>query len=203
MFKDKEVDTKVKYKLGIFDSREPSEQDLEQITDIFLTNLNPKGEKLETDISEIARLKKLKNLDLRGFELTQNIVETIDSLEELEVLSLYSCSSRSAISLNLSVLKRLILDNCKSINLAEVNFPENVLIINGGVVDLSKFINTCRVKRLEIKSSEIIYSELLKEIKNLKMLNVDGSTLDNEDILNYLENKKISVSYEYEYNPIK
>ena len=204
MFKDREVDTKVKYKLGIFnDGREPDEIELENINDIFLTNLNSKGEKIGTDISEISKLKKLKNLDLKGFELSDDIASIISSFKELEGLRLYSCESKDTIAMDLSKLKILLLDNCKTVNLTDIQLPERVLVINGGVVDLSKFINSSKIKNLEIKSSEIMYSELLKNMGNLKVLNVDGSTLDNEEILEDLKNKNISVSYEYEYNPIK
>ena len=90
MFKDKEVDRKVKYKLGIFDERrEPNEMDLEKITDIFLTNLNSKGEEIGTNISEISRLTKLKNLELKGFELSDDIANVISSFKGLEGLRLY------------------------------------------------------------------------------------------------------------------
>lgn len=204
MFKYKEVDRKVKYKLGIFDDRrEPEEEELENITDIFLSNVNSKGEKLETDISEISKLKRLKNLDLKGFELSSDIASIISSCKELEGLRLYSCGSRDMVAMDLSKLKIFMLDNCKTVNLTDIKLPERVFVINGGVVDLSKFINSSKIKNLEIKSSEIMYSELLKEMGNLKSLNVDGSTLDNEEVLDYLRNKNISVSYEYEYNPIK
>lgn len=203
MFKDKEVDTKVKCKLGFFDGREPKESDLENVTDIFLTNLNVKGEKIGTDISEIIRIKKLKSLNLKGFELTDDIVSIIDSFQDLEWLGLYSCSSKETITMDLSNLKSLMLDNCKTVNLTCVNLPESVLVVNGGVIDLSKLVNSDKVKNLEIKSSEIIYSGILREMKNLKTLNIDGSVLDDEKVLDFLKSKKVSVSYEYEYHPIR
>ena len=203
MFKDKEVDTKVKYKLGIFDGTEPLEEDLNKITDIFISNVNAKGEKIGTDISEISRLKKLKSLDLKGFEIDEKIVEIINSFPELLGLKLYGCSSKDSININAQALKTLILDNCKSINLNETKLPECLIMINCGIVDISKFLNSSQLKDLQIKSSEIMHTDSLREMKALKILNVDGSTLDNEEILKELKNRKVLVSYEYEYHPIK
>ena len=86
MFSDKELDTKVKFKLGIFDGREPTEEELENVRDIFLTNLNARGEKMNTDISELVRLKKLRNLDLKGFDLTPEVLEVIRNTYRIKIL---------------------------------------------------------------------------------------------------------------------
>ena len=202
MFQDKEVDKKVKYKLGIFDETEPAESDLDKVTDIIIHNVNAKGDVINTDLSELVRLKKLKTLDLKGFELTEEVLRVIQSFPELVSLKLYSCHSKVAIQLDIETLKLLVLDHCQSINLNETHLPETVLIIDGGVVDVSKFQYSQKLKELGINDSEIVHSTSLQDIHSLKRLNVDGSTLDDENIIDVLRSKKVAVSYELEYQPL-
>ena len=203
MFNDKEVDKKVKYKLGIFDDIEPTNEDLYKIRDIMINNLNVKDEVINTDISELVYLKKLQSLDLRGFEFNEKILEVLKSLSNLEILKLYRCQLKDELYFDIPKLKAIVLDNCKIFNLTNFTFPENVLIVNCGTIDASKLLENRKIKDLGIKSSEIINSSSLIEMKKLKILNVDGSTLDSEDIVERLKKKKIAVSNEFEYRPIE
>lgn len=203
MFSDKEVDKKVKYKLGIFDGHDPKESDLDKVTEIIISNLNAKGEVIGTDVSEIGRLTKLKTLGLRGFDLSAELVELIHRFPELVSLNLYECHSQEPITIDIETLKSLILDHCQVANFSDVRLPENVLIVNGGVINVSEFKKSSSLKDLGIKNSDIVNASSLSDIKGLKNLNLDGSTLDNEDIISELKSRKIVVSHEYEYNPMR
>ena len=203
MFNDKEVDTKVKYKLGIFDGSEPNEYDLDNVKDIFISNYNARGEKINTNISELVRLKKLKMLDLKGFELTQEVLDVINSLQELQELKLCECNSKEPLNINIEKLKTIVLDNCSSIDLSQIQLPENLLMISCGIVDVSKLTNTKRLRDLGIKSSEVVNTSALTEIDNLKSVNFNGSTLDNENVLKDLKKGNVEVSYMYEDHPIQ
>ena len=203
MFSDKELDTKVKFKLGIFDGREPTEEELENVRDIFLTNLNARGEKMNTDISELVRLKKLRNLDLKGFDLTPEVLEVIRNMKVLTGLKFYECNSEEPISIDLEQLKSLILDACKVEFGSGIDSLETLLVVNSGTVDVSRLPLGKKLKDLGIKNSEIVNSGKLSEIESLKSLNIDGSALDNEEVLKALLANKVAVSHEYEYHPIK
>ena len=203
MFNNKELDTKVKFKLGIFDGREPSENELENVKDIFLSNLNVRGEKINTDLSELVKLKNLKSLDLKGFYLIPEVLDVIGNMKELEGIKLYECSSDKPISIDLEQLRSLILDTCDVQFQNKINSLESLLVVNCGMVDVLKLPLGKNIKELGIKNSEIINSEELTKIENLKSLNVDGSVLDNEDVLKTLLANKIAVSHEQEYHPIK
>ena len=104
---------------------------------------------------------------------------------------------------NIERLKSLILDHCQTMNFSEIHLPETLLIVDGGVVDVSKFQHHQHLKDFGIKSSEIIHANSLEEITSLKNLNVDGSTLDDDNIVNKLRAKKVVVSNEFEYHPLK
>lgn len=203
MFKDKEVETKVKYKLDIFDDTELSEDDLNKVTEILISNKNLRGEVINTDLSELVKLRKLQSLDLKGFELSEEVLRVIHGLPELVALSLYDCQAKESVAINIERLKSLILDHCQNMNFSEIHLPETLLIVDGGVVDVSKFQHHQHLKDLGIKSSEIIHANSLEEITSLKNLNVDGSTLDDDNIVNKLRAKKVVVSNEFEYHPLK
>jgi len=203
MFQDKEVEKIVKYKLEIFDDTELKETDLDGITEIMVSNRDAKGKVIPINISELVKLKKLKGLDLKGFELNQDVLGVIQSFPELTSLHLYSCQSKEPISLHVKKLKSLVLDHCQSLNFVEIQFPERVLIVDGGVVDASKLQHHQQLKILGIKNSEIIHAAYLKKIPSLKSLNVDGSVLDEDNVVNQLRAKKIAVSNEFEYHPLK
>lgn len=203
MFNDKEVDKKVKYKLGIFDGSEPSEADLDKITEIIISNLNARGEEIGTDISELSRLRKLKTLDLKGFDLTEEVIRVIHSFPELVGLRLYSCHSKEPVHIDIEKLKSLILDHCQSMNLSQMKLPESVLIVDCGMVDVSRLQGKEDIKDLGIKNSDIINSDSFREMSSLKSLNVDGSTLDDDEVVSKLRNKRIAVSNEFEYHPLR
>ena len=164
-----------------------------------ISNLNARGEVIGKDLSELSDLKDIENLDLKGFEITDDIINVLNGLPNLMYLNLYSCNSSKKINVDLRNLKKIVIDNCKEFDLSGIEFPENVLIVGCGVVDISKLLLENNVKDLSINSSEIINVTFLEKAKGLKRLNVDGSNLDNEEILKKL---KIKVSNEFEYHPI-
>ena len=183
--------------------KEPNEADLKKVTEIFISNLNGKGEIINTDISELVKLTNLKSLGLKGFDLNETVVNIINRFSELVQLKLYRCHTKEPISIDIDTLKSLILDNCSNINFSNIRLPESVLIVDGGIVDIAKMQKSKLLKELEIKNSEIVNSRELKELQELKDFNADGSTLDDDDILDILKAKNISVSHGCEYNPMR
>lgn len=178
-------------------------EDLPKVNDICISNFNAKGEKINTDISELNKLINLKILSLKGFELTEDIVAILRSFPKLVQLNLYECDAKGTISISMEKLKGLILENCSLPNLNNILLPENFLIVNGGVIDALKLQNSGAVKNLGIKNSVIINSDFLSELRRLRELNVDGSSLDDEDVLRKLRERNVIVSHEYEYNPMR
>lgn len=203
MFSNKEVDTKVKYKLGIFDGREPSEEELKKVEEILISNVNAKGEIIGTDISELVKLPNLRHLDLKGFKIDESIRRIINSLPRLAALELFECSFEGPLTINTDKLKRLVFDNCGRVDLSQTVLPESVLIMDSQAVDISNFEFADKLKELGIKNCEILNAAELSKMKKLESFNADGSTLDNRDILNELRNKKISVSNSMEYHPMR
>lgn len=203
MFSDKEVETKIKYKLGIFDGREPIPSELDGVSDIMITNLNAKGEKIGTDISELVKLRKLKVLGLKGFDLDETFYEVMHSFPELASLSFYECHLKEPLEIRINSLRDLIMMRCKIENLKNIQFPANVMVNSGGIIDASKFVHSSHLKKLGINNSDINHAAYFEQMKALKSLNVDGSNLDEPDVIQRLREKKIAVSYGFEYHPIR
>lgn len=195
------VEQAIKYKLGIFDGRSPQEKDLDEITDLFISNLNPRGEIIGVDISDIEKLKKLQFLELKGFDINRELLEIINRLQQLTTLELYSCHSGQSLAINLKKLKELILNNC-SINLEGVRLPKILKIRGADIVDISKWSDTKNLRELDINNSKIVNSRNIKDIQALIKLNLDGSNLDDESIVSELA-RKIEVSYNSEFLPLR
>ena len=170
------------------------------MNEMMISNVNARGETLGKDlVAELENHKDLESLDLKGFELTDNVVNILSQFHNLHNLNLYNCTSSQKIYADFKKIKKIVIDNCRYLDLSGIELPENVLIMGCGTVDLSRLLIGDNVKNLRIHSSEIINSTFFEKMKSLKTLNVDGSNLDNEDSLNRL---KFKVSNEFEYHPI-
>ena len=167
--------------------------------EITISNLNARGEKQGIDIAKLVESKKVESLDLKGFELTEETIQILNNIPSLTTLNLYSCSSSGKINADFRKIKKLVIDNCKELDLSEIELPEEVLIVGCGPVYIARLSVGNNVKHLSIHSSEIINSCFFEKMKWLKTLNVDGSSLDNEEALKRL---KIKISNEFEYHPI-
>ncbi|MBR2289864.1 MAG: hypothetical protein IJ867_04525 [Clostridia bacterium] len=203
LLKEDKLEKEIKYALEIFEKKELEEADLDRVSSVLISNWNVRGEELGVDISEISRLKNLKALELKGFELNQEIANILENFSGLEKICLYSCKSKEKVSVDFGKLKNILLDSCSEIDLNEIEMPENVKIVNCKVVDLSKLQNANQIKDLKIQASEIVNSSFLGKMKKLKKLNIDGSSLDDDEIIGKLRAKKVFVSNEFEYYPIK
>ncbi len=201
-FADKELHKKVGFKLGIFDGGSIPEDELEKVEDILISNIDPKGNKKNTDLSELPKLKGLKSLSLKGFEITNEVLDVITKLDKIETLIFYSCVSQETIRLSIERLKTLIFDRCRLVDYSEINFPENVLMVSCGIINLSDFVQRNRIKSLSIKGTEIESAMEFKNFSALRSINLDGSTLDDENVIKELQGR-MSFSYAKEGNSIR
>ena len=73
---------------------------LEEIDEISLVNRNFLNQDLKIDLLEIYKLKNLKKLSIKFFTINDEIVKSLNKLENVEILEMYMCKFETAEKLN-------------------------------------------------------------------------------------------------------
>ena len=129
---------------------------IDDIEDISIQDINLMQRKLNIDLTEITKLKNLKNLSLKFFEITDNVIESINKLEFIENIEFSMCNFKT----------KKMLKNLKSVTIYScTNFNLDLLKLNSSI------------EELEILHSGIIKIDELEKYQNLKMLNLSDCNI--------------------------
>ncbi len=183
---------------------EITEDDLKNITRISLSKENIFGKITDYQISDLKYLNGLKECSLSGFEITDQDISIINDLPELEFLSLDFCSFKLiSKSINNLKLEELYLDKCIDFSLSNINssnlkflsiigFKDEMNSINFN--DLVSFYNmeVLSVHNYKIENME----NVINSVPNVKILNLDGSIIDEKTVLENLSLRNVEVSNE-------
>lgn len=183
---------------------EITEDDLKNITRISLSKENIFGKIIDYQISDLKYLNGLKECSLSGFEITDQDISIINDLPELEFLSLDFCSFKLiSKSINNLKLEELYLDKCIDFSLSNINssnlkflsiigFKDEMNSINFN--DLVSFYNmeVLSVHNYKIENME----NVINSVPNVKILNLDGSIIDEKTVLENLSLRNVEVSNE-------
>lgn len=203
---------------------------IEDIEDICIQDMNLMQKKLNIDLTEISKLKKLKSLTLRFFEITDEVIEAINQLRYLENIEFSMCTFNTKKELA-NKIKSLIIYNCTNFSLNMLNERaslEELQLIHSGLVninDISIFENlkymkiaNCNVISIpEISRFENLENLYLNEIdlqcdidiskmKKLKFISLNGSKVNNEkDYIEKLrkQNNNLIIEFEKDNLPIE
>lgn len=183
---------------------EITEDDLKNITRISLSKENIFGKITDYQISDLKYLNGLKECSLSGFEITDQDISIINDLPELEFLSLDFCSFKLiSKSINNLKLEELYLDKCIDFSVSNINssnlkflsiigFKDEMHSINFN--DLVSFYNmeVLSVHNYKIENME----NVINSVPNVKILNLDGSIIDEKTVLENLSLRNVEVSNE-------
>lgn len=183
---------------------EITEDDLKNITRISLSKENIFGKITDYQISDLKYLNGLKECSLSGFEITDQDISIINDLPELEFLSLDFCSFKLiSKSINNLKLEELYLDKCIDFSVSNINssnlkflsiigFKDEMNSINFN--DLVSFYNmeVLSVHNYKIENME----NVINSVPNVKILNLDGSIIDEKTVLENLSLRNVEVSNE-------
>lgn len=183
---------------------EITEDDLKNITRISLSKENIFGKITDYQISDLKYLNGLKECSLSGFEITDQDISIINDLPELEFLSLDFCSFKLiSKSINNLKLEELYLDKCIDFSVSNINssnlkflsiigFKDEMNSINFN--DLVSFYNmeVLSVHNYKIENME----NVINSLPNVKILNLDGSIIDEKTVLENLSLRNVEVSNE-------
>lgn len=203
---------------------------VEEIEDICIQDMNFVQRRQNIDLTEIVKMKKLKNLSLKFFEITDVVVDTINQLEFIERIEFSMCTFNTNKILSRN-LKELIIYNCTNfdINILNKHTPLEVLeLVHSGMVNIDKlnsFKNLKRLKlaqcniitipsisifenleRLYLNNAEIQYDIDISRMKKLKFISLNGSNVQNKDIYIqrlYEQNNNLKIEFEEDNLPIE
>lgn len=182
--KSKDIRRYVYLKLGKKETEEVNNEELNKITFLNLNYKNFKDEINEYDFNDLKQFKNLKELTLNGFEITEEMISNINQIDNLEILVINHCSFVTNKEL-INNLRRLVLTYTKINNLT--NFKkcsdlESIEFIDCENVDIDNLIELKRLKEILVYNSEISNALELRNFDKLRILKIDGSKLDYENL---------------------
>lgn len=203
---------------------------IEEIEDISIQDVNLMQNKLNIDLREIVKLKNLKNISLKFFEITDEIIEAINKLEYIEAIEFSMCIFKTKKRLS-SKLKSVIIYNCQDFELEvlqENTILEELQLIHSGIVDINNITNFKNLKFLKVANCnvisipsinilenleqlylnhiEILYNIDISKMANLKLISLSGSNVPNKK--KYIENlqeqrKELKIEFEENDLPVE
>ena len=194
----KDIKRYVYLKLGKRETEEINEEELNKITFLNLNYKNFKDEINEYDFNELKQFKNLKELTLNGFEITDEIIEKINLIPNLEIL-IINHSSINATKELINNLKMLVVTYTNANDLKNFKMYEtleNLKMISCENVNINELIKFKSLKEISINSSNIVNADTLNKFELLKILNIDGSKIDSE---NLLIRKNVEFSHEEKF----
>ena len=160
-----------------------------EIEEINITNKNFLGNVLNIDLKEIVKLEKLKSLSLKFFEITDDVIDSINSLENLYKIEFYMCDFKTNKNLNNNI-KNITIYSCKNFKidiLKDSTNLESLELTNSGLVDINEIQKYTNLEVLKIRDCSLISLPKISTLQNLEYL--------------YINN--IDVPYEFDIDKMK
>lgn len=162
------------------------------------------GEKIELNLSELAMLKKLKSLTLQKHEIDDSFVNTLNAFSHLKSIQFSVCDFENSNMINISNLDRTIIEHCEFSGLQKI-MPTRIFHVSDcrKQLDLKTLASSDKVESLYLQNCKLINGfEHVQDFKNLRELNIDGSQVDDEKVLEEIKNK-MTVSHQKNSLPIR
>ena len=198
---------------------------LDEIEDISIQDINLMQRKLNIDLTEIVKLKKLKDLSLKFFEITDSVIESINQLEFIERIEFSMCVFKTTKKLT-RALKSTTIYNCENFNINMLNTNislEELEIIHSGIVKVNELevfknlkilkLSDCNIisipkissfehlEALFLNNTEIHYDIDISSMKKLDFISLSGSKVGNKnEYMKKLYKQKINLIIEFEEN---
>lgn len=155
---------------------------LEQIEEICIQDINLMEKKLNIDLKEISKLKNLKRLSLKFFDITDEVFDTLNSLEYLEELEFDMCNFKTEKQLS-EKIRYVSIYNC-------IEFKINILyscinveeleIVHSGLININDLKKFERLKLLKISNCNLVSIEKINDFEELEELYLNNLELYSE-----------------------
>lgn len=136
---------------------------IEEVEDISIQDINLMQNRLNIDLTEIVKLRKLRNLSLKFFEITDEFIEAINQLAHIKRIEFSMCIFKNKIELSEKV-QSVIIYNCQDFNINMLNKNANLeelQIIHSGIVDISNIKKFKKVKYLKLHIAMLLVYQVL------------------------------------------
>lgn len=203
---------------------------IEEVEDISIQDINLMQNRMNIDLTEIVKLKNLRNLSLKFFEITDEVIKAINQLEHIKILEFSMCIFKNKIELSEKV-QSVIIYNCQDFNINMLNKStdlEELQLIHSGIVDISNIKKFRKIKYLKVAHCnaisiptisvlenleqlylnhiELPYDIDISKMTNLKFISLSGSNVTNKD--NYIknlhkQNEKVTIEFKENDLPIE
>ena len=142
---------------------------IEEIEDISIQDINLMQNKLNINLMEIVKLKNLKSISLKFFEITDKIIAAINKLENIETIEFSMCIFKTKSRLS-SKLKSVIIYNGQGFKLdmlKENMILEELQLIHSGIVNINNITIFKNLKFLKIANCNVKFGTIiLKSYRN-------------------------------------
>lgn len=170
---------------------------IEEIEDISIQDINLMQNKLNIDLTEIVKLENLKNVSLKFFEITDEIIDAINELKHLETIEFLMCTFKTKKTLS-SQLKSVVIYNCKDFEIGILGGNTNLeqlQLINSGMIDINKITEFKKLKFLKIAHCNAVSIPNINILENLEQIYLNHIEIPCDiDISRMLNLKFISLS---------
>ena len=152
---------------------------IDEIEDLSITNKNLADEVLHIDLCEINKLKNLRNLSIKFFQITDEVIECINNLESLEELEILCCDFQNTKYITKQI-KKLTIYNCKNFKIETLknNITELISLEHSGIIDIYDLTKFNTIKTLRISECTAISLPRISMFTNLENLYLTGISLD-------------------------
>lgn len=183
---------------------EITESDLSKISRLTLNKKNFFKEEKDYILKDLMKFKNLKVISLSGFKLTEEDIEILNSLKNLNFIHFDFCKFYlNKLNFNTNI-EYLIFNVCKDIKLSmlEKTKAKSIKIIGSKLemnnLSILDFYMAENLKELSLNNYIVNnISEIQQIAPNLTNLNLDGSIISEKEELDSI---KISISHEKEFS---
>lgn len=183
----------------ILDKEKIDEQDLNNVKNLTLNKYEIGGKETDIDLNELRFLKNLKTLILNKFSIDKNIISYINDNKNLEAIQFTNCKFEDIIQINKEI-NYVVFDYCENVKLEFFNNNKTIKMI-GSKIDLKQLKQFEDIEELYFQNCEIQNIEEILKYQKLKLINLDGSSFENKNVLTKIP-KNVKVKYKEEYCPV-
>ena len=199
---DPQIKKLAKYKLGIFDEeQEVSAEELREVNELEVFAKSFSGKDYNIDLKSLTELPGLKILSLSGFTLSNEDVETINSLQELKELSLDQCKVKT-LGLTLPKLQALVVSDSFVASYGDTEFPEYTEFSGIRTLDLRKVKPSTKLSQVLIENCRVAGFSNIVNSPNLTAVSLYSSSVDNKIALIRLASNK-NIRFEDDKHHLK